>query len=125
MTLPQAKVKGSTLTPVIGPPMATDADRTEQTPSSFSPLTALPNPDLNTGSGGETIGPGLGSTSSPSRPSRLPRIWSDMKERLSGWFSPGLGTGIRLVEEEEEEGEEEEEEEGEERERLNVGEEAV
>lgn len=47
-----------------------------------------------------------------------------MKERLSGWFSPGLGTGIRLVEEEEE-GEEEEEEEGEERERLNVGEEAV
>lgn len=48
-----------------------------------------------------------------------------MKERLSGWFSPGLGTGIRLVEEEEEEGEEEEEEEGEERERLNVGEEAV
>ncbi|XAO22033.1 hypothetical protein I312_100796 [Cryptococcus bacillisporus CA1280] len=123
VTLPQAKVKGSTLTPVIGLPMATDADRTEQTPSSFNPLTTLPNPDLNTDLGGETIGPGLGSTSSPSRPSRLPRIWSDMKERLSGWFGPVLGTGIRLVEGEEEEGDEEEEGEG--RERLNVGEEAV
>lgn len=126
MTLPQAKVKGSIMTPVIGPPMAIDADRTEQTPSSFDTLAVFPNPDLNSNLGGETLGSGPGPSSSPSRPWRLPEIWRNMRERLSGWVDPRLGlrrrTGVRLGEGEEEEGAREEEEE---RERLIAGEEAV
>ncbi|OXG36168.1 hypothetical protein C359_01562 [Cryptococcus neoformans Bt120] len=126
VTLPQAKVKGSIMTPVIGPPMAIDADRTEQTPSSFDTLAVFPNPELNSNLGGETLGSGPGSFSSPSRPWRLPEIWRNMRERLSEWVDPRLGlrrrTGVRLGEGEEEEGAGEEEEQ---RERLIAGEEAV
>lgn len=82
VTLPQVKIKGSTMTPVIGPPMAVDADRTEQTPSSFDTLAAFPNPDFNSNLGGGTLGSGPGTSSSPSRPWRLPEVWRDERERM-------------------------------------------
>lgn len=113
------------MTPVIGPPMAVDADRTEQTPSSFDTLAAFPNPDFNSNLGGGTLGSGPGTSSSPSRPWRLPEVWRDVRERLIGWVGPRFGlrrTGVRLGEGEEEGGAGEEEEE---RERMVTGEESV